>query len=93
MVHDVLVVSVTNNRQFVCQFHKLLVMDNDMMATISSCALLFIFVFLCCYIKKGTLSLVLKREWITTPHHFAAMLLPAIPIPVPARTGIGIADL
>jgi hypothetical protein len=53
VVYDVLVVSVTSNRQFVCQFHMLLVMENDMMATISLCTLLFIFIFLCSCIKKG----------------------------------------
>ena len=37
LVHDVLVVSITTNKQFICQFHKLVVTDNDMIATISSC--------------------------------------------------------
>ena len=38
VVHGVIVVSVTSNGQFICQFHKLFVTDNDIMATNSSCA-------------------------------------------------------
>ena len=38
VVHGVTVVFVTSNEQFICQFHKLLVTDNDMMTTNSSCA-------------------------------------------------------
>jgi hypothetical protein len=61
VIHCVLVVSVTTNGQFICQFHKLLVMNNDTMDTISSCAWLFGFVFFCCCIK-GTLFLLFARE-------------------------------
>jgi hypothetical protein len=38
VVHGVIVVSITSNSQFICRFHKLLVTDNDMMSTNSSCA-------------------------------------------------------
>ena len=38
VVHGVTVVSITSNGQFICQFHKLLVTDNDMMTINSSCA-------------------------------------------------------
>ena len=37
VVHGVIVVSVTSNGQFICRFHKLLITDNDMMTTNSSC--------------------------------------------------------
>ena len=37
LFHGVIVVSVGNG-QFICRFHKLLVTDNDMMATNFSCA-------------------------------------------------------
>jgi hypothetical protein len=38
LVHGVIVVSVISNRQFICRFHKLLITDNDMIATNFSCA-------------------------------------------------------
>jgi hypothetical protein len=38
LVYGVIVVSITSSRQFICRFHKLLVTDNDMMATNSSCS-------------------------------------------------------
>jgi len=38
VVHTVIVVSVTSNRQLIYRFHKLLVTNNDMMTTNFSCA-------------------------------------------------------
>ena len=48
VVYGVIVISVTNI-QLNCRFYKLLVTDNDMMTTSSSCT--WPFVFLCCCIK------------------------------------------
>ena len=60
VVHDVLVFSVTSNRQLICQFHELLVMDNAMMDITFSCASLHL--RLPCCIKETFLLLFARDE-------------------------------
>ena len=61
VVHDVLVFSVTSNRQLICQFHELLVTDNAMMDITFPCASLHLRL-LCCI--KETLLLLFARDEI-----------------------------
>lgn len=77
--HDVLVVSLTSNGQMICQFCRFLVMDDAVITTMFSCTWLFIFVFLCCCIKVGTLSLVREGEHIAN-HLTAVVLLSTISV-------------
>ena len=60
VVHDVLVFSITSNRQLICQFHELLVTDNAMMDITVSCSSLHL--RLPCCIKETLLLLFARYE-------------------------------
>jgi len=86
VVYDVFVVFVT--RQLICQFHKLLVTNNEMMITISSCVALHLRLPL--LLHKMDTPLVRAREETTKNNTSLLLCCSSFPVPVFASTRIGL---